>query len=304
MDGCLPESGWGHPFCFALDPFVVVVIDVFLYRSAEIFECLEFRFVSVEHLVLEGPEERFHDAVVDAVALPGHRLDDAHLPEPSLIHGMLVLPAHVAVHDEAAQIRVFAERHVEHPIRLFQVRGRGQVESHDVARSHVQDLRQIRLPERAAELGDVGRPFPVRGVAGEIPVYHVFRDPPCLPLVGTAFLPLPLAAQGHLFHQPLDLLVVDGDALVPQGGVHPADAVSPFVSAEDVLDAFPQVRVPVRSGEPPQLEIVGRSALAGDLKEEAQAAPYLPFDGLDDFRFFALASLAVFSNSKALNFFR
>lgn len=56
--GYLPEFRRGHPFCFALDPFVVVIVDVFLYGRVQVVERLEFRLMAVEHLVLEGPEER------------------------------------------------------------------------------------------------------------------------------------------------------------------------------------------------------------------------------------------------------
>lgn len=79
-----------HPFCFALDPAVVVIIDVLGNGFLKLVECLEFRFVAIEHLVLHHPEERFHYAVVDAVPLSGHGLNDAFFPEPLLIIVVLV----------------------------------------------------------------------------------------------------------------------------------------------------------------------------------------------------------------------
>ena len=58
----------------------------------------------VEHLAFQGPEERLHDAVVDAVALSGHRLDDAPFLKPLAVLLHLVLPALVAVEDQALQV--------------------------------------------------------------------------------------------------------------------------------------------------------------------------------------------------------
>ena len=79
----------------------------------------EFALVSAEHLALHGAEERFHYAVVDAVALSGHRLGDPLFPEPFAALPHLVLPALAAVEDRALRVRTLRERLVEHPRRLL-----------------------------------------------------------------------------------------------------------------------------------------------------------------------------------------
>ena len=94
--------------------------------------------MSIEHLPFEGPEERLHDAVVDAVALSGHRLDDAFFLQPFAVPSHLVLPALVAMEDEALQVRVLRERLVEHPHRLFEIGRKRQVPGDDVGPEHVQ----------------------------------------------------------------------------------------------------------------------------------------------------------------------
>ena len=84
--------------------------------------------------------------------------------------------------------------------------------------------------------------------------------------------------------------------------MYPSDPVSPFVFVEDAFDALLQLFVFAGLAKSLQLEIVRRSGQAGYRQEDRYAAFALFLDGFDDFRFFALASLAVFSNSKALNF--
>ncbi len=71
MDASLNFEG-GHPFCFTLDPFAVVIIDVFVYCSMQIAKRFKLRFMAVEHFVFEGSEERFHYAIVNAIPFSGH----------------------------------------------------------------------------------------------------------------------------------------------------------------------------------------------------------------------------------------
>lgn len=104
--GCRPVFGRGHPFCFQLDPPVVVVVDAFGDGLLEFLEGPGLRFVPAGHLVLHDAEERFHHAVVDAVALPGHGLGYPLLLEPFPVEVVLVLPAHVTMEDEALEVLV------------------------------------------------------------------------------------------------------------------------------------------------------------------------------------------------------
>ena len=78
IEACFKTSQGGHPFFHAFlvsDPRPVVPGDVLVDRMPERIEAFEFRFMSVKHLVLHRPEERLHDAVVQAVPLPRHRLE-------------------------------------------------------------------------------------------------------------------------------------------------------------------------------------------------------------------------------------
>lgn len=53
----LPGISPGHPFCFAFDSPVVVVIDVFGDGSLQLLKRPELAFVAVEHLPFRGSKE-------------------------------------------------------------------------------------------------------------------------------------------------------------------------------------------------------------------------------------------------------
>ena len=158
-----------------------------------------------EELVLQMAEDLLGGAVVDAVALARHALHEAVLRERPHVDGVLVLPAHVAMEDEALEVLVLREGGVEHAHRLLEVRRHREVPRHDVAGSHVDDRGKVAFPERARELRDVRRPLLVRPVGLEVPRDHVLRDVPDLADVGFV-LPLPrYRGKAHLGHQAPDL---------------------------------------------------------------------------------------------------
>jgi len=69
---CLEAGPRGRPFFCRLvvpDPRLVVPGDVFADRPPERLEVPVLGLPAVEHLVLHRPEERLHDAVVEAVPL-------------------------------------------------------------------------------------------------------------------------------------------------------------------------------------------------------------------------------------------
>ncbi len=103
------------------------------------------------------------------------------------------------------------------------------------------------------------------------------------------FLPLSFAGQAHFIHQSLDLFVVGDDAVVSQGSMDSANAVSLFVFVEDVFDVFLQFPVFVFSAESLQFEIIGRFGQARYRQKDGYAAFGFLLDGLDDFRLLALA---------------
>ena len=75
-----------------------------------------------EELVLEVAEHLLGRAVVDAVALARHALHDAGFLEPPAISYVLVLPAHVGLHDRVGAVRNLRDEHVEHLLLLRHVR--------------------------------------------------------------------------------------------------------------------------------------------------------------------------------------
>ena len=200
------------------------------------------------HLVLHDAEERFHYAVADAVALPGHGLDYPLLLEPFPAEVVPVLPAHVAMEDEALEVLVLREGGIEHAHRPLEARRHREAPRHDAAGSRVDDRGKAAFPERAGELRGVRRPLLVRAVGLEVPRDHVLRDAPGLADAGFV-LPLPrYRGKAHLGHQAPDLLMVGDDPSVPELGDDPPEAVPSLVGREyfpdfghdiDVLGIFP-----------------------------------------------------------------
>ena len=76
-DGCFPVSHRGHPFCFSLNSFVVVIIYVFLYSCSKAIERRIVFFTAVKHFIFEPSKERLHNAVIVAITFPRHRLDNS-----------------------------------------------------------------------------------------------------------------------------------------------------------------------------------------------------------------------------------
>lgn len=126
--GYLPEFRRGHPFCFALDSFVVVIVDVFLYGRVQVVERLEFRLMAVEHLVLEGPEERFHDAVVDAqVVVRSHPESDVFEERAPAYAGRREIAPPLFVLADAIKLELPIVFHEKYPFPvLSRIRGTSQ----------------------------------------------------------------------------------------------------------------------------------------------------------------------------------
>ena len=206
--------------------------------------------MAVEHLVLHDPEEVLHGRVVEAVALPRHRLPDASLFQLLMVEPHLVLPSLVAVEDQPSQIPVLAEGLPQHVDGLGEIGAPRHVERHDLSVVHVEYRGQIQFARGYVELGDVGRPFLVAGSRREIPFAgrfalspvdgliekEVLAGPVLVAFVGVVLPLRRYAADPELRHDPPDLLVVDPVSAVGQLEKYPAIAVPPFVSAEDFLD--------------------------------------------------------------------
>ena len=204
----------------------------------------------IEHLVLHDPEEILHGRVVEAIALPGHRLPDAPLFQLLMVEPHLILPALVAVEDQSLQMPMLGEGLPQHVDRLGEIGVPRDAERDYLAIVHVQDRGQIQFAGGYVELRDVGRPFLVARGGREIPfvgrsvlllVYdladeQVLAGPVLVAFVGVV---LPFgrnAVDPELRHDPLDLLVVDPVSPVGQLKEYPPVAVSPFVLVVYLLD--------------------------------------------------------------------
>src|SRR5574344_2340747 len=100
---CLPACEGGHPFSLALEvseTFRIVPKDVGINGFFERLEIRVFRLAPVEHLALHRPEEGLHDAVVQAIAFPRHRLTDPAAPQLPDVPTLLVLPTLVGIEDK------------------------------------------------------------------------------------------------------------------------------------------------------------------------------------------------------------
>lgn len=105
---------------------------------------------SPEELVLRVAEDLPGGAVVDAVALSGHALDDPGVPQPAAPCGVLVLPAHVAVKHRRRALGHLRQQLVEKLDLLRHARaGRRRPRDYLLA-TEVVHRREVGLAPRAA----------------------------------------------------------------------------------------------------------------------------------------------------------
>jgi hypothetical protein len=131
---CRAACEGGHPFSLALEvpeAFRIVPKDAGIHGPSERSEVGVSRLMAVEHLALHRPEEGLHDAVVEAIAFPRHRLTDP--ADFQLLHvpTLLVLPALVGMEYQAPEARMPREGRVQHPPRLGEIRPPAQVVGDD-----------------------------------------------------------------------------------------------------------------------------------------------------------------------------
>ncbi len=115
--------------------------------------------MAIEHLVLHPGEEGLHDAVIDAVAFPGHGLPDAFVFKslPVFLHP--VLPSLIGMKYEAFDIRMIFKCPVKHIGDLLIVGMKRQVKTDDLVGVHVKYRRKVALAEGKIELRYVGGPL-------------------------------------------------------------------------------------------------------------------------------------------------
>lgn len=184
-----------------------VVVEVRLERL-EVWPC-----PSAEELVFDVAEDLLGGAVVDAVALPGHALDDPGSLQQPAPAGMLVLPAHIRVQHGPRALRHPLQQPVEQ-VRLLLVRVACLLPAHGQQRLS-SDRAVYLLPffhslaRNAKGLG--GRYAPVA------PLEELGRPPPRLdivlhPKIGAHKKSLPfldVQEMGGSSHRPL-LIFLDG----------------------------------------------------------------------------------------------
>ena len=124
--GCFPKLRGTHPFCFRLDSSVIVVVNILRNGALEGFKRWVVLLKAIKHFVFQSAKERFHDAIIIAVALPGHGLNHTVLRKFIPVKLMLVLPALIRVHDQPLHRRKSLKRFHQHILDLLQVWGLGE----------------------------------------------------------------------------------------------------------------------------------------------------------------------------------
>ncbi len=251
---------------------MVPVADVGLKVRLELLE--RAPVAAAEELVLQMAEDLLGGAVVQAVALARHVLDEAVLREPPHVGHVLVPPAHVRVRDQADLLGLRLHGHPQHLLLVRQVGMQGYRVRHDLLAAEVVNRRQVRPAEGELELGDVGAHLPPEGVGGEVAAEHVLEGLADPPPVGAVPVAVGLAAyaapQPHLAHHLEHRLVRDADA-VDGAQLHGDLPVAHAVGepAEELGDPRPELRpgraLGVRKGV-----VVGRHGRGRHLEQVGQ----------------------------------
>ncbi len=194
---------------------------------------------SAEELVLDVAEHLFRRAVVDAVALPGHALDDPGVPQPPAPCGVLVLPAHVAVEHRRRALGHLRQQPVEQLGLLRHVRaGRRRPRDYLLA-AEVVHRREVGLAPGLLELGDVGAHLLPGPVGFEVPADDVFEGFADLAPVGVVPVVIGLAADpaadAHLVHHLERRLVGYAHALLGSQAHGDLPVAAPVGGAREYL---------------------------------------------------------------------
>ena len=210
-------------------------------------ELLETRpLPAAEELVLDMAEDLLGGAVVYAVALPRHALDDAGVLQPGDPARILVLPAHIGMQDGMRAVGHPGDQLIEHVELLSHVRAHRRRPRHDLLAAEVVDRREVRLAPCLLELGHVRAHLLPGGVGREVAGEHVLEglaDDALVRAVPVVVgLPADAAADAHLVHYLEHGLVGDGRAVL-RTQAHGDLAVPAAVgrSREDLGDPPPEL---------------------------------------------------------------
>ena len=232
---------------------------------------------SPEELVLHVAEDLLGGAVVDAVALSGHALDDPGVLQPPAPCGVLVLPAHVAVEHRRRALGHLRQQLVEQLGLLRHVRtGRRRPRDYLLA-AEVVHRREVGLAPGLLELGDVGAHLLPRPVGGEVAPDDVLErlahDAPVRIVPMVVGLAADAAADPHLPHHLEHGLV--GYAHAPLGAQAHGDlpVAAPVGRAREYLGGGLPELGPGGSLRVRQRVVVARPRQAGALQQAPQPVP-------------------------------
>lgn len=167
-----------------MNPAVIVIVDII---SNSFGKDLKRRIVllkSIEHLVLQSSEECFHNAVVIAVALSGHRLYNSMLLKFAPVKCVLVLPALIRVHNQTLYRRKSFKRFIQHILDLFHVRTGREIVGNNLIGIHVKNRRNVAFTPRQIELRYICCSLLKRLLGTEIPIDNVISDLAHIAFVG------------------------------------------------------------------------------------------------------------------------
>ena len=107
---------------------------------------------SIEHFIFQPAKEGLHNAIVVAVALSGHGLNDSVLLKFATVECLLVLPALIRVHDQTLYRGKAFKCLVQHISYLLHIRAGREVVRNNLICVHIQNRRNIALAPRQIEL--------------------------------------------------------------------------------------------------------------------------------------------------------
>ena len=275
MKGLISELLRGQSLQSNLPPSRIPVDYVFLELLLELLEALES--LASEEFIFHVAEQLLGRAVVYAVALARHALDDSCFAQGGAIGLVLVLPSHVALHDRALAGGNLRQQHVEHLFLLIHIRMPRDRPRHYLAAAEVERRREVGLSPVLLELGDVRAHLLPRPVGGEVAPQHVLEGLPDDAFVGVVLVVVGLAANPagdpDLMHHLEHRLVGYAHALLlPQAHGNLAVAAPVRRPAEDLDGLAPELR-PRGPRRVAQRVVVGRPGHPGCLQQVGEGEP-------------------------------
>ena len=92
---------------FCLNPFVIIIINIFIYSNCKFFKgCIVF-FESIIHFCFYSSKECFHDAIIVTIPFSRHKLNYSVFLQPFSKINMLILPSLVLMENQTFQLISF-----------------------------------------------------------------------------------------------------------------------------------------------------------------------------------------------------